>query len=141
MARDVELLEAQVLHHLDLVLGHAPERVVAVVGLAARLAAVAVAPQIGTHHGEVLRQPGRDQMPRHVRERVAVQQQHGRAVAAVAQVDHALRIAGLNLDVLESLEHGSLSPAIRGRERPSSRRYELALQHAANGRCDPGLIG
>ena len=50
-----ETLEAELAHDVDLVLRHAPERVIAVVRQPARLAAVAVAAQIGGHDREVVR--------------------------------------------------------------------------------------
>jgi hypothetical protein len=133
---DVELPEAEVLHRLDLVLRHAAERVVAVVGFAARLRTVAIAAEIGAHHGEVSRQLGRDEIPRHVRERVAVQQQHRRALAPVAQVDRALGIAGRDLDVLESLEHGSASVARVRVAEPRLHSYDAALAFGQTG-CSP----
>ena len=103
----VEPLEAEMLHHLDLVLGHAAERVVAVIRPAAGLPAVAVAAQVGTDDREVLREPRRDQVPRHQRQWIPVQQEHRRPAATVSEVDRALGIAGLDLDVLEPFEHGS----------------------------------
>ena len=63
VAGDHEALEAELAHDVDLVLRHAPERVVAVVGQAARLAAVAVAAQVGGDHREVPGQARRDEAP------------------------------------------------------------------------------
>jgi hypothetical protein len=51
-----EPLEAERVHDVDLVLGHATKRVVAVVRQATWLAAVAVAAQIGGDHREALGQ-------------------------------------------------------------------------------------
>jgi hypothetical protein len=53
-----EALEAQLLHDLDLVLGHAPEGIVAVIRQPARLAAVAVAAQVRGDDRELLGQGG-----------------------------------------------------------------------------------
>ena len=78
VAGNHEFLEAQMFHHIDLVLPHAAKRIVAVVVFPARLAAVAVTAQIGRHHRVVLRQLRRHQMPVHMRQRIAVQQQHRR---------------------------------------------------------------
>jgi hypothetical protein len=39
-------------------------------------------------------------------QRVAVDQQDGRAVATITQIDFDFGIAGLNLDLLETFEHG-----------------------------------
>jgi hypothetical protein len=69
-----EALEAERPHHFDLVLRHAPERVVAVVRQPAGLAAVAVATQVGRDHGERLGQPRCDEPPVNVGQRVAVQE-------------------------------------------------------------------
>ena len=87
VAGDEEALEAERAHDLDLVLGHGAERVVGVVAAAARLGAVAVAAQVGRDDREVLGEPRRDLVPHDVGQRVAVQQQQRRPVAAVAQVD------------------------------------------------------
>ena len=98
------------LHHFHLVLRHAAERIIAVIFAPARFSAVAVAAQIGRDHGEILREPRRHEMPVHVRERVAVnQQQCRRPVAAVTQIDFDFRVARLNLNILEAFEHGARS--------------------------------
>jgi hypothetical protein len=39
-------------------------------------------------------------------QRIAVDQQDGRAVAAITQIDFDFGVAGLNLDLLETFEHG-----------------------------------
>src|SRR6476620_7514164 len=69
VTRREKLRETEVLHHLDLVECHPPERIVAVVLASARLAAVAIAAQIGGHDGKVLCETRRNQMPVNVRER------------------------------------------------------------------------
>ena len=76
VAGHAELPEAQVLHDFDLVLRHAAERIVAVIFAPARFSAVAVAAEVRRDHGEILREPRRDEMPVRVRERIAVQEQH-----------------------------------------------------------------
>lgn len=68
---DEEGLEAEPRHGFELVPGHGAEGVIRVVGQSARLAAVAVAPQIGRDHGEILREPGRHLVPHDVRRRIA----------------------------------------------------------------------
>src|SRR3954454_2267456 len=78
-----EALEPERRHDLDLVLRHGAERIAAVVVAARRLLGIAVAAQVGAHHGELLRQPRRDAVPVDVGERIAVHQQHRRSFAAV----------------------------------------------------------
>jgi len=91
-----ELGEPEVAHHVHLVLRHRALRVVRVIGQALRLAAVAVAAQIRRHDRELLREARRDVAPRVVRERRTMQQQQGRAVAALHGVN---RRAAARLDV------------------------------------------
>ncbi len=110
VARDHEFPESQVLHDVHLVLPHAPESVVRVIGPALRLGTVAVAAQVGGDHREVLRQPRRDEMPGDVRQRIAVQQQQRRPLAADAAGDFYLGVRGLNFDLPESLVHGPVKP-------------------------------
>jgi hypothetical protein len=50
-----------------------------VIRQAARLAAIAVTAQIGGDHGEVLRQPRRDEAPVVVGQRIAMQEERRRA--------------------------------------------------------------
>jgi hypothetical protein len=97
--------ETELSHDLHLILRHAPERVVAVIGLAARFGAVTVAAQVARHHGEVLRQSRRNLVPGHVRQRVPMQQQEPRAGATIAQVDGDLGITGLQLNVLKAFAY------------------------------------
>ena len=103
-----KFFEPEMAHHVDVVLRHAPVRVVAVVGQTARLAAVAVPAQIASDHREIFREAWRDQVPVHVRERVAVQKQQRRAIAADDAAYFHLRIAGLNVELPEAFEHGQL---------------------------------
>lgn len=107
VASDHEPLEAEVGHDVELILAHATKRIVAAVLLAARLAAVAVTPQIGGDHGEVAREPRRDLVPVYVRERVAVQQQHSRALSADPADDLHFRVRSLDLESLEAFVHGA----------------------------------
>ena len=73
-----ELVEAEALHDLDLVERHRALRVVRVVLAVGRLAAVAVAAQVGHDHRVVLRELRRDEAHRHVRLRRAVHQEERR---------------------------------------------------------------
>ena len=116
VAGDEKLFESEMRHDVDLVLRHAAERVIAVVVFAARLGTVAVAAQIGRDDGKLLRQPVRVAVPAHVRQRVAVQEEQRRSAAAMAQIDLHFGIAGLNLDMLEILEHDVLLYAMRKHE-------------------------
>src|SRR5918992_3898726 len=100
-----ELMEAELTHNFHLILCHAPERVVAMIGPSTRLGAVAIAAQVACHHGEELCQLRRDLMPGHVRQRVPVQEQEPWAGAAIAQVDRDLWVTGLELDMLETFKH------------------------------------
>jgi len=110
-----EALEAELLHDVDLVLGHAPERVVAVIGQAARLTAVAVATQVRSHDREALGQPGRDQPPVDVRERVAVEQEQRRPSASDHAVDGDAGIARVEIEPPEAVVHEGSARARRGR--------------------------
>ena len=116
MAGDEKLFEPQMRHDVDLVLRHAAERVIAVVVFAAGLGTVAVAAKIGRHDRKLLRQPVRVAVPAHVRQRVAVQKKQRRSASAMTQIDFHFRIAGLNLDMLEILEHDVLLYAMRKHE-------------------------
>ena len=87
VAGDLESLESERNHHLDLVERHAAEGVVRVIRQPARLGTVAVAAQVGRHHGEALRQAVGQPMPGMMRQRIAVQQEQGGAAAAVAHID------------------------------------------------------
>jgi hypothetical protein len=101
---DHELAVAKLLHHLDLVERHGAEGIVDVV-LTTFLRAdiVAIAAQVGANDMEVLGEPACDAMPRHVGQRIAMQQQERRPVAAMAQVN--ARATGFDLRAVESFEH------------------------------------
>ena len=87
VADDGELVEAETLHHLDLVERHRALRVVDVVLAVGRLAALAVAAQVGHDHRVVLRQVRREQPHRDVRLRRAVHQQQRRSRSGVHEID------------------------------------------------------
>ena len=70
-------------HHLDLIKRHRPLRVVRVLITVRRLAAVAIAAQVGDDDRVVLCQFGRNQPPGDVRLRGAVQQQDRRSLPAM----------------------------------------------------------
>ena len=79
VADDRKALEAERAHHLDLILRHRALRVVRVVLAVRRLAAVAVAAQIGHHHGKALGEARRNLVPLDMRLRVAVDEEQRRA--------------------------------------------------------------
>ena len=88
VAGQKEPLVAERRHDLDLILGHDAERVVDMVGATIGGAdAVAVTAQVRRDNVESLRQTTGDPVPRGVCERVAVQQQERRALAAMPQED------------------------------------------------------
>jgi hypothetical protein len=105
MPGEEEFPETELLHDLHLILRHASEGVVAVIGLSARFGAVTVAAQIARHHGEVLCQSRRNLVPGHMRQWVPMQEQEPWAPPTIAQVDCDLWVAGLKLAVLEAFEH------------------------------------
>src|SRR6516165_8924004 len=84
MPGDEEFAVAELLHNLDLILGHRPERIVDIV-FAALVGsdAVAIAAQIRRYDMKMLGQARGDLVPRDMGQRVAVQQQQWRAVATV----------------------------------------------------------
>jgi hypothetical protein len=109
MPGEEEFPETELLHDFYLILRHAPERVVAVIGLAPRFGAVTVAAQVTRHHGEVFSQSRRDLVPGRVRQWVPMQEQEPWARATIAQVDCNLWVTGLKLEVFEAFEHVRLS--------------------------------
>jgi hypothetical protein len=68
-----ELLEAQRLHHLDLIVGGGALAVNVMFLVARRFGAIAVTTQIGHDAGEMLGQTRRDLVPHHVGFRVTMQ--------------------------------------------------------------------
>ena len=87
MADECELLEPELAHDLDLIERHRALGVVGVILAVRRLAAVAVATQVGDDDGVVLGEIGRHQPPRDHRLRRAMQQQHRRALPGHRAVD------------------------------------------------------
>ena len=145
VAGGIEAREAERRHHLDLVLRHGAERIAGVVLAARRLLGIAVAAQVGGHHGELLGQPRRDLVPGQVRERIAVHQQHRRPLAAVHRDDAGA--GGLDLGAGEAFEHATpkcvasthpLSFQRDGRLIAISARFLAAL---ASSDRDAGLLG
>ena len=106
VADEMEAVEYEAVHEGDLVAGHDPERVVGGVGRPFRLRRVAVAPQVGAHHGEPVGQDRRHLAPQGQALRVAVQQQHRRPAAGHHAVDPHV---GGHIDqaLLEPLEHAA----------------------------------
>ena len=74
MTHHREAVEAERSHDLDLVSGHDALGVVGMIGQAMRFAAVAIAAQIGGHHGEAFSEPVRDLVPDDMRLRKPVQE-------------------------------------------------------------------
>ena len=101
-----EALEAEGGHDLDLVLGHGALGIGRVVVAARRLGAVAVAAQVGQHHGEALGQARRNLVPHDVGLGVAVEQQQRRPGARLPDVDLGAR--GRNAGPVEAVEHGNV---------------------------------
>ena len=87
VADDRKPVEAEMLHHFDLVERHRALRVVGMILAVRRLAAVAVAAQVRRDDRVLLREFRRDEPPRDVRLRRAVQQQQRRTLAADDAVD------------------------------------------------------
>ena len=96
VADDGELVEAEVLHHLDLIEGHRALRVVGVVLAVRRLAAVAVSAEIGHDHGVLGGELRRHESPRDVGLRRAVQQQDRRPDPPMTPVISAPLVFTLN---------------------------------------------
>jgi len=107
VSADEKFVEAKMTHYIDLILRHPAIRIVAMVGQPARLAAVAIAAQIGRNYGEIFGQPRRNKMPVHVRQRVTMQQQQRWSFAAHDAVNAALRIAGLDIELAKTFVHFS----------------------------------
>jgi hypothetical protein len=119
-------LEAEVPHDLDLIERHRPLGVVGVVLAVRRLAAVAVAAQIGGDDGVVRRELGRHQTPGDVRLRRAMEQQHRRSRSTDDAVDRRAR--GLERERFEIREE----PVGRRRGTLRLGQYDLADRGARN---------
>ena len=107
VAGDEEALEAELAHDRDLVAGHRPLRVGRVIGRRRRLRALAVAAQVGGHHGEVLA-PGAGRLVPHRRASAG-----GRAAAAAAahcrRAAHGSRPRRCRRRKLEAFEHAAMN--------------------------------
>jgi hypothetical protein len=106
MAGNVERVIPQRRHDLDLVLRHRPKRVVDMIFARFRRRTIAVPAQVGRHHVIARGQPVRDLVPGHMRQRIAVQQQQGRSIAAMDEPYP--RAARVQITGFESLEHSFL---------------------------------
>src|SRR3954453_7557888 len=98
-------VETERRHYLDLILRHGTERIAGMVVAARRLFGIAVAAQVGRHHGKFFCQPRGDLVPRDMRKRIAVHQQEWRALAAMKREDAGATC--LDLGAGEPFEHPS----------------------------------
>src|SRR6201999_3788638 len=103
---DEELLEAETLHDFELIPRHRALRVRLVIRARFRLAAAAVAAQVGANNREVLRESRGDLRPHRVGLGESVQQEQGWAGAALAQADR--HFVGLYVLQRKSIEHDPL---------------------------------
>jgi len=71
---EVEAGEPETLHHGEAIAPHRALGVGLVVGGGFRLRALAVSAQVHRHHGELAREPRRDQVPHHMRLGMTVQE-------------------------------------------------------------------
>ena len=120
-----EPVEAELFHHLDHILAHLAKRIGIVVVAAVRLGTVAVATEIGRHHGETPGQIRRHAIPGQMRERVAVHQKQWRPLTAVTQND--VDAVHMQRFFLESLHHRRRLPSLFGRDAPA---IDAICQHA-----------
>ena len=107
VAGEHEALVAERRHDLDHVLRHRALGVGGVLRVGGRLAAVAVAAQVGADDGEALGQRRRHAVPHGVGLRIAVQEQERRPRAADPRPDRGL--ARCDVAHLETVEHGVFS--------------------------------
>lgn len=85
MADDGEPFVAQLAHEPDHIAGHGAVAVDLVLGVRLGLGGLAITPQVWAHHGVAGRdQQRRDEVPRRMRARVAMDQDHRWAIAAVS---------------------------------------------------------
>jgi hypothetical protein len=94
---DGEPLVAEMPHELDAISRHQAFRIGRVVGCRRRLRRPSVAAGIRADDGVLGREERSDPIPRHVRARVAVQQEHGRAGSSMAHAQRHLA----EVDVLQ----------------------------------------
>jgi hypothetical protein len=116
VAGDGEPVESDRGHRLDLVEGHRALAVGRVVGRRRRAERVAVAREVGGHHGVAFGEQGRDRMPHQLGLGIAVQEQDRRAAPADLRADRPAR--GGDVLVLEAGERPSaVEGATQGRHR------------------------
>ena len=130
VAGDGEAVVPERAHQRHLVLRHAALGVGDMALPAVRLAAVAVAAQVGRDHGEALRQRRRDLAPGHVRLGMAVQQEQRRSAAADGGADRDPGRDG-HVDEAEAREEGR-RPALD--ERGSLMAYPGSVGLVGHGR-------
>ena len=106
MAGHEELLEAELLHDLELVARHGALGIGFVVGARVGLAAAAVAAQVGANDGVVFGEARRHLRPHGVGLGKSVQEQEGWTRSAVPQADGDF--VGLDCCQRESIEHDTL---------------------------------
>jgi hypothetical protein len=85
MADECKALNAQLVNGLDEHRSHRALAVPLVCVVGPRPDGVAIAGQVGQYQGEIVREEGRDRMPRDVRFGKTVQQHHGGSLAALAE--------------------------------------------------------
>ena len=113
VAGAIELVEAERLHHLELILAHGAERIVLVLVAARHLFGIAVAAQVGRNHGEFFRQARREFLPREMAERIAMDKKQRRPFAAFERDD--ARARRFDLALLEAWkEHLASTPLFVG---------------------------
>jgi hypothetical protein len=82
MPHDRKLLEPKSAHRFHLIERHGTFRVIEMIFAVRGLAAVPIASKVGHNQCKFLRELGRELVPLHMRLRMAVQEEHGRAIAA-----------------------------------------------------------
>src|SRR5207237_1055192 len=90
-------------HYFDQVLGHRSFRIVVVIWPISRFRAVAIAAQVGCHHGEILSKTRSNFMPHHMGLRIAMQQQQRETISLFDQANSCP--TGIDLSLLKALEH------------------------------------
>jgi len=104
---DIEAIETKPSHHLDQIERHRALRIGQVPGVGGRLTAGAITAQVGRDDREALGEARRDLVPHHMTQRIAVNEEQRRAVAALLESD--LRTRGLDALVREAFEHPRLA--------------------------------
>ena len=117
-------IEAEMLHHFNLIKRHRALRIVGMIFAIGRLAAVAVSAKVGSNHRVLSREFRSDNPPGDVRLRCAVQQQKRRPLPANDAVDRGAR--RLDLERFEARKE--TAGAFRLRRR-SLRRYDSESAH------------